>query len=138
MNAPSLIVSMCRRRKPRSLLQAGQTEKRKGPRHIVELPLRYLTQDKARWGMAADISEVGILVYLHEPLQNTVPFKIEIFFPSGIALDRIEAQARVAWSEAIVDAVWGEYRHGLAFQSFYSGSRDKLKTLVRQSVEFAI
>jgi len=56
-------------------------EKREYPRHILELPVNYsLFDGQERWGVVADVSEGGLLVYLHELIEKESLLKLEIFF----------------------------------------------------------
>jgi len=89
-----------------------------------------------RWGIAADASEGGLLVYLHEVIQKGSLLKLEMFFPKGSEMNTIKAMAKVVWSDSVARKFLGEYRHGLAFQAFQKESLDKLRTLIRETSEF--
>jgi len=112
------------------------TERREHPRYTLELPIDYSTMDgQERWGTAADASEGGLLVYLHELIEKGSFLKLEIFSPRGSELSAVKAMARVVWSDSIAIKMWGEYRHGLAFQAFQKESHDKLRNLLKETAE---
>ncbi len=109
---------------------------REHPRHILELPVNYSdTHGKERWGIAADASEGGVLVYLRESIEKGALLKIEMFFPKGSELNTIKAMAKVVWSDSVAEEAWGKYRYGLAFQAFHKGSYDKLKILLEETAD---
>jgi len=112
------------------------TERREHPRYKLELPIDYSVMDgQERWGTAANASEGGLLVYLHELIEKGSFLKLEIFFPRGSELSALKAIARVVWSDSIATKMWGEYRHGLAFQAFQKENHDKLKNLLKETAE---
>ena len=115
-------------------------ERREHPRHIVELPILYsIVGGKKKWGIAADASEEGVLVYLNEIIEEGSLLKIEIFFLRGSELNVIKATAKVVWSDWVDKEdwcwYWGDYRHGLALQSFDEETLDKLNILLNQTAE---
>jgi len=111
-------------------------ERREHLRHIVELPIDYSIIDgPERWGIAADASEGGLLVYLHEVIEKGSLLKLEMFFPRGSEINTIKAMAKVVWSDSVARRLLGEYRHGLAFQAFQKESLDKLKKLLNETAE---
>jgi hypothetical protein len=88
-----------------------------------------------RWGIAADASEGGLLVYLHEVIEKGSLLRIEIFSKKGSELSMIKAMAKVVWSDSVAKKAWGEYRYGLAFQAFHKESLDRLKNLLEETAE---
>ena len=111
-------------------------ERREYPRHILELPIDYSLMDgQERWGVVADASEGGLLVYLHELIEKESLLKLEILFPQGSELNAIKAIAKVVWSDSVAMKMWGEYRHGLVFQAFQKESLDNLRNLLKETVE---
>jgi len=50
-------------------------------------------------------------------------------------LNTIKAIAKVVWSDSVAMKMWGEYRHGLVFQAFQKESLDKLRNLLKETVE---
>ncbi len=115
-------------------------ERRGHSRYIVELPINYSNTDgKKRWGIAADTSEGGLLIYVDEVIEKGSLLRIEIFFPWRSELNMIQAMAKVVWSDSVDKEVWcwywGEYRYGLAFQTFDEETLDKLNILLKQTAE---
>ena len=112
-------------------------ERRRQPRISVELPLGYSLVDnnESHGGIAADISEGGLLIYLPEAIAIGILLKIEILFVRGFELSSIRAITKVVWSDLAPKATWGEYRYGLEFQSFQEGDLQKLKRLVKEVSE---
>jgi c-di-GMP-binding flagellar brake protein YcgR len=112
-------------------------ERRKHPRISVELPLDYsLVDSKERHGgMAANISEGGLLVHLPEALNIGTLLKTEILFVKGLELNSIKAITQIVWYDLAAKEVSGENRYGLEFQSFIEGDLDKLKRLLKEVSE---
>ena len=109
-------------------------EQRKHPRVSVELPLDYSLVDgkESHGGIAANISEGGLLVYLPEALNRGTLLKIEILFVKGLELNSIKVVAKIVWSDLAAKSISGENRYGLEFQSFLEGDLDKLKRLLKE------
>ena len=138
MNLAKFVTQIRRTREAEWRFKEGQCadEKREYPRHILELPVDYSFFDgQERWGVVADVSEGGLLVYLHELIEKESLLKLEIFFPQGSELSAIIAIAKVVWSDSVAIKMWGEYRHGLMFQAFQKESLDKLKNLLKETAE---
>ena len=112
-------------------------ERRRLPRINVELPLGYslVNKNESHGGIAADISEGGLLIYLPEAIAIGTLLKIEIIFVRGFELSSISAITKVVWSDLAPKATWGEYRYGLEFQSFQEGDFQKLKRLIKEVSE---
>jgi c-di-GMP-binding flagellar brake protein YcgR len=112
-------------------------ERRRQPRINVELPLGYslVDKDESHGGIAADISEGGLLIYLPEAIPIGTSMRIEILFVRGFELSSIKAITKVVWSDLPPKATWGEYRYGLEFQSFQEGDFQKLKRLIKEVSE---
>ena len=108
-------------------------EKRDQPRFTVGLPFDYSRVDSEEaWGIAADASEGGLLVYLHEVVEKGTLLNIEILFGKGSGLITIKAVTKVIWCDLAAKEAWGEYRYGVEFQSFSKGSLDQLKLLLKE------
>jgi hypothetical protein len=138
MNLQEFFTTIRRKREngSRSKESVFVAERRAHPRHILELPIDYSNMDgKERWGIAADASEGGLLVYLNEVIENGSLLKIRIFFPKGLELNMIKAMAKVVWSDSVAKKAWGEYRYGLAFQAFHKESFGELKNLLEERAE---
>jgi c-di-GMP-binding flagellar brake protein YcgR len=112
-------------------------ERRAHPRFNLELPLDYVRIDAKEnyGGIVANVSEVGILVYLPEKMEIGTVLKIEIFYAKGSELDSIKAIAKVAWYDLPARKRWGEHRYGLQFQSIDKRNFDKLQNLLKEGVK---
>lgn len=128
-----------RKGKDKSKVKEGifVVERRRHPRVSIELPLDYSFIDGTEryGGMAGDLSEGGLLVYLPESIEIGRLMKIEILFVKGFELNSIKAITKVVWSDLAPKAIWGEYRYGLEFQSFQEGDLNKLKGLIKEVSE---
>lgn len=128
-----------RKGKEKSKVKEGVfvVERRRHPRVSIELPLDYSFIDGSEryGGIAGDVSEGGLLVYLPESIEIGRLMKIEILFVKGFELSSIKAITKVVWSDLAPKAIWGEYRYGLEFQSFQEGDLNKLKGLIKEVSE---
>lgn len=128
-----------RKGKEKSKVKEGVfvVERRRHPRVSIELPLDYSFIDGSEryGGIAGDVSEGGLLVYLPESIEIGRLMKIEILFVKGFELNSIRAITKVVWSDLAPKAIWGEYRYGLEFQSFQEGDLNKLKGLIKEVSE---
>ena len=100
---------------------------RRHPRFIVELPFDYSRTDHEEkyGGVAANASEGGLLVYLHELIPKGTSLKIVILYVKGSKHNTIRGTARVVWGDLAAKIDRGKYRYGLKFESF---SRESLNT----------
>jgi len=112
-------------------------ERRRHPRRSIELPLDYslVESRENRGGIAANISEGGLLVYLPEAIAKGTLLKIEILFVKGLELNSVKAITKVVWSDLAPKGIWGEYRYGLEFQTFQEGDLQDLKRLLKEVAE---
>ena len=95
-------------------LKMGFPERRKYPRLECELPIDCITSEsEIHVGIAANISQGGILVYLHDRIRVGTPLRIHLVFAQGFQLKTFGANAVVAWSNVVHHAFWGRYRYGL-------------------------
>jgi c-di-GMP-binding flagellar brake protein YcgR len=109
-------------------------ERRRHPRRSIELPLDYshVESHENRGGIAANVSEGGLLVYLPEAIGIGSLLKIEILFVKGLELSSIKANTKVVWYGLAPNENWGEYKYGLEFQSFQEGDLQNLKRLLKE------
>ena len=109
-------------------------ERRKHPRISVELPFDYSLVEKegSSRGIAADVSEGGLLVYLLDKIEIGTLLRIEILFSKGTELTTIQAIVKVVWSDLVPKENWAEYQYGVQFQSFFKGDLNRLKVLLRE------
>ncbi len=109
-------------------------ERRKHPRFNLELPLDYFRiKNKENYGgIAANASEMGILVYLPEEMEIGALLSTEIFYAKGLELDSIRAIAEIVWADLPARKTWGEHRYGLQFKSIDKKNLNKLKKLFKE------
>ena len=107
-------------------------EKRKFPRFIVDLPMKYseMKVRKKQGGIARDASEGGLLVYLQEKFPIGTKLKIEVFFSHGFRLTPIKAEAEIVWADIRGPEDWGEYKYGLKFINIGKDDFSKLRWLL--------
>ena len=136
--SPRKYLTTVRRKKGKSKTESKEgifvVERRRHPRISIELPLDYsLVDSKENYGgIAANMSEGGLLVYLPEAIELGSLLKIEILFVKGSELSSIRGIAKIVWSDLAPKGIWGEYRYGLEFQSFQEGDLKKLKKLLKK------
>jgi len=127
-----------RRRKREDTSQTKEgvfvVERRRHPRRSIELPLDYslVESHENRGGIAANVSEGGLLVYLPEAIGIGSLLKIEILFVKGLELSSIKANTKVVWYGLTPNEDWGEHKYGLEFQSFQEGDLQNLKRLLKE------
>ena len=105
---------------------------------MLELPIDYSNMDgKIRWGIAADASEGGLLVYLDEVIEIGSLLEVEMFFPERSELNVVKVMTKVVWSDPVDRKDWGKnwgrYRYGLAFQGFDRKDLNGLSTLFEET-----
>ncbi len=108
-------------------------ERRKFPRFIVDLPMKYseVKGRKKQGGIAHDASEGGLLVYLQERFPIGTKLKIEVFFSHGFRLTPIKAEAEIVWADISGSSKgWGEFKYGLKFINIKKDDFCKLKWLL--------
>jgi c-di-GMP-binding flagellar brake protein YcgR len=109
-------------------------ERRKYPRHSVELPISYSRVDNKELlgGIVANASEGGILVYLPERMEIGAVLKVEIFYLKDSELGAIQAIAKAVWSDLTTRGDFGEYRYGLEFQYIDEKDYNRLLALLKE------
>jgi hypothetical protein len=107
---------------------------REHPRFIVELPFDYSLMD---WegeygGIATNVSQGGLLVYVHEFIEKGTLLRIVMLSVKGSECNTIKVMAKAVWGDLAAKAPWGKHRYGLKFESFNRGSLDRFKILLRE------
>jgi len=96
------------------VLRTGFAERRRYPRFHCELPIDCITSNSdIHVGFAANISQRGMLVCLHDRIEVGTLLRINLIFTKGFQLKIVRANAVVVWSKAVSHALWGRYRYGL-------------------------
>ncbi len=107
-------------------------EKRKNPRFNVDLPVEYARSSVfVKHGRAVNVSEGGLLLYLPEQMEIGQHLILKLFFPSGTALETIETQVQVVWTDIYLAEDWGDYRTGVSFADISPQDLDKLMHFLR-------
>ncbi len=95
-------------------LRTGFAERRRYPRFRCEFPIDCITSNSdIHVGIAANISQRGMLVCLHDRIKVGTTLRINLIFTKGFQLKIVRANAVVMWSKAESHALWGRYRYGL-------------------------
>jgi c-di-GMP-binding flagellar brake protein YcgR len=115
----------------------GFKERRKYPRLTCELPIDCITTESdIHVGIAANISQGGLLICLHERINVGTPLRINLVFNRGFQLKIISANAVVVWSNIVRHAFRGRYRYGLRLigmsDSVFSDFKGLLGQLARE------
>jgi c-di-GMP-binding flagellar brake protein YcgR len=89
-------------------------ERRKSPRFECDFPIDCITTESdIHVGIAANISQGGILICLHDRIKVGTPLRIHLVFNQGFQLKSITANAVVLWRNLGHHAFRGRYRYGL-------------------------
>ncbi len=114
------------------MLQNTEMERRRHPRFIIDLPVRYhkLEESDYRYGRAMNLSEGGLLIYSSEKINIEQQLKSKIFFLSGSELNNIEIKAQVIWTDIDLNKAWGDFRSGLKVVDISTADLSKLRTLL--------
>lgn len=118
-------------------IRTGFAERRKNPRYDCELPIDCITSDsETHVGIAANISQGGMLVRLHDRIELGSPLRINLIFIKGFQLKIVRANAVIIWCQVVRHAFWGRYRYGLRLIElegrFFSDFMGLLGQLARQ------
>ena len=113
-------------------------ERRKSPRFTCEFPTDCITTGSdIHVGIAANISQGGMLICLHDRIKAGTPLRINLVFNQGFQLKIISANAVVVWSNVVHHAFQGRYRYGLRLiemsDSVFSDFKGLLGQLARES-----
>ena len=98
------------------------------PRYPVSLPLEYwkMNDSECRGGLAANISETGLLVLSTHRMGIGKSLKITVMFPNGYELNKFDALARVIWQGRHSEMYWTGYKCGVKFVLMSENDRVKL------------
>ena len=112
-------------------------ERRKYPRFPCEFPIDCITnQSDIHVGIAANISQDGLLVSLQDRINVGASLMINLVFNQCFQLKIISANAVVVWSNVAHHAFRGRYRYGLRLigmsDSVFSDFKGLLGQLARE------
>jgi hypothetical protein len=104
------------------------TERRMSPRYPVSLPLEYwkMNDSECRGGLAANISETGLLVLSTHRMGIGKSLKITVMFPNGYELNKFDVLATVIWQGRHTEMYWTGYKCGVKFVLMSEKDRAKL------------
>ncbi len=75
-------------------------EKRRHPRHCIDLPIEYTRRDLVvRHDRVIDASEGGLSAHFSEPMEVGQHLRIKLFFPSRSAFNSIDLVTQVVWMD---------------------------------------
>ena len=118
-------------------LRTGFAERRKHPRFHCEFPIDCITSEsKIHVGIAANVSQAGMMVCLHDRIGVGTPLRINLIFTMGFQLKIVRANAIVVWTKVVQHDLWGRYRYGLRLvglsERFLTDFQDLLGQLARE------
>jgi len=107
------------------------SERRRFPRFDCEFPIDCITREtEMHVGIAANISQEGILICLHDRVTVGTPLRVQLVFAQGFKLKAISANAIVVWSDIVHHVFWGRYRYGLRLIKMSEGVFSDFKRLL--------
>lgn len=109
-------------------------ERRKHQRFNVELPLNYsrMEESQIHGGIIANISEGGLLAFIHQKLEIGILLKLEIIYIRNLELETIKAISKIVWSDLSSMDHSGEARYGMQFTSMDEKDFNRLKGLLKE------
>jgi hypothetical protein len=124
--------------KPPYFLKLRLGDRRKYPRFSCELPIDCITtESKTHVGIAANVSQGGLLICLHERITVGTPLRVQLVFAEDFQLKAIGANAVVIWTHVAPHALWGRHQYGLRLtgmsERVFSDFQALLGQLARQS-----
>jgi hypothetical protein len=112
-------------------LKTHLSERRRFPRFGCEFPIDCITREtETHVGIAANISQEGILICLHDRITVGTPLRVQLVFAQGFKLKAINANAIVVWTDIVQHAFWGRYRYGLRLIKMTEGVFSDFKRLL--------
>ena len=111
---------------------AGQREKRRYPRFLIDLPLEYQEEDNApsRGGIVINASEGGFLIESIKDIPIGTKLTIAVLFPKWFELADLKLVAEILWKEPLWKEDWTGYRYGLNILEMMEEDKKKLKLLL--------
>jgi len=93
-----------------------QHEKRRYPRHSIELPLEYWETDNAcRGGLVCNVSKKGLCIYSLHDMPVGGELEIRVFFPNEYEFDGLRVRTKIVWKDGRYETDWKGYQYGLEF-----------------------
>jgi PilZ domain len=111
-------------------IEAIDFENRRYPRFDIHLPIEYC-QFKSSTTHIGNISEGGLLIYLHDEMDVGQYLRLKLFFSSGSELDTIKILAEVVWKDNRLSEGREYYPVGVKFVDISSEDEIKLRNFLR-------
>ncbi len=127
--AQFLLADLVRRVMSMNSTQTITAEKRKHPRMIVNLPVKYSrTNLFFKYARVVNASQGGLLVYLPEEIGIGQRLALKLFFPSRSDFNTFETFVQVVWKDVHLRKDWTwDYRTGVRFIDASPEHMSKLK-----------
>jgi len=115
-----------------SMQESITLEKRKHPRIIVNLPVKYSrTNLFFKYARVVNASQGGLLVYLPEEIGIGQRLALKLFYPSRSDFDTFETFVQVVWKDVHLKKDWTwDYRTGVRFIDASPEHMTKLKNFL--------
>ncbi|NIS61059.1 MAG: hypothetical protein GTO13_10255 [Proteobacteria bacterium] len=111
----------------------GFPERRKYPRFECELPVDCITTESdIHVGIAANISQGGMLICLHDRVKVGASLRVNLVFNQGFQLKIIGTNAVIVWRNIEHHPFRGRYRYGLRLIGISDSVFTDLKVLLGQ------
>ena len=123
--------------------QTTTPEKRRHPRIIVDLPVKYSRSNPFfKYARVVNASQGGLLVYLPEEVGIGQRLALKLFFPSRSDFNTFETFVQVVWKDVHLRKDWTwDYRTGVRFidasPEHLAKLRDFLVSIVKRTVPTA-
>jgi len=122
----------------------NNTERRKHPRIVIDLPLEYHEKDKSclHGGMVINAGEGGFLIESTRDIPVGTELSITVLFAKGNRLDDFKVVARIVWKKVCSKEdsngkqFWRGYRYGLEFVQMSDEDRRNLTFVIGGRFEF--
>ncbi len=113
-------------------------ERRKHPRHNLDLPLEYqLTNSPQRLGaLVVNVSESGLLTHSIKDIPLGTKLNITVLFPKGFEFSNFKVVAEIVWKNIHCEENQGGYQLGVKFVNILEEDHRKLKELLQNADEW--
>jgi c-di-GMP-binding flagellar brake protein YcgR len=103
-------------------------ERRRHIRFSIDMPVEYwlANNSNSRPGRTEDISEGGLLLYVHDKMELGQILKVRVFINRGLEISHIEAIVEVVWKDLNFGDKGDDYRMGVKLVDISKADIDKL------------
>ncbi len=118
-------------------IDPGNSERRKYPRLSIDWPAEYwpINIPKGRPGRTGDISEGGLLLYLHEKVAVGQNIGVKIFTGPGFESKSIEALCKPVWNDSHFGKKDFYHRIGVKFVAISAENMDEVKNVLNAQMK---